>query len=626
MSRIQVMSDALASQVAAGEVVERPSSVLKELIENSIDAGARTVTVDIRRGGIALLRVTDDGSGMSREDALLSIQRHATSKILKVTDLLQITQMGFRGEALPSIAGVSRLRLATREKDAVEGTELIVEGGEMIEVKSSGVAHGTTIEVKELFYNIPARRKFLKSEETEAAQAEHQVRLHALAFPEVRFVMRRDDRQIYDIAPTKNWRIRIAQFAGNEIAEKLIPIPETLGAGVAVSGYLLPVSEARRTRKQQFVFLNKRPIEDPLIAKAIRDGYSGFPTGLHPGLYLNIEIEPSLVDVNVHPAKREVRFSRPNDVVATIMRAISDGFAAEVRGDNLIKPKTATPEEKAALPVKEAAPATPPSRENVTIPKPLPQPVRPVPPLPVTPLRVHSPELPLDKPLQKSNEERTPITPARTKPQPAHSTKTPPKEQPPAEEVSLPFRLLGLIKGGLFVWEGPEGLVIMNPHAARERILFEKFRRAKEEEGVPTQNLLVPLVLNLDIRDYEVLNQLVELFDDAGFRLKPFGRGTMQVESIPAFLEPGETRSFLLDLVDRLSDNAFARRAKSLTYDAFASEIATRIARRETFGEWDAMPLLQDLLNCQLPYCTPTNKPTLYPVSYQELTRKFSAH
>lgn len=632
MAKIQVMSDALASQVAAGEVVERPASVLKELIENSIDAGARTITIDIRRGGIALLRVTDDGGGMSREDAELAVQRHATSKIKKVTDLLEITQMGFRGEALPSIAGVSQFRLATREREAVEGTEVIVDGGMTREIRSSGVAPGTTIEVKELFYNIPARRKFLKSEETEAAQAEHQVRLHALAFPEIRFILRRDDKPVYDIPPSRDWRVRISQFAGSEVAEKLIPIPVTLGPGITVSGYLLPISEARRTRKQQFVFLNHRPIEDPLISRAVRDGYSGFPTGLHPGLYLNIEIEPSLVDVNVHPAKREVRFSRPNDVVSTIMTAISEAFASEVRGtsDAGRMPKDSPPvlNKRADIstdPVPsvrrdEVIHKTPQAAPEIT------SPVRPV-PLPVAPKPAHTPTLPLAPKVEKTEaplreKETVSSHPGEAPKQALENSATPTDNK--KEEQKLPFRLLGQLENGLFVLEGPEGLVIMNPNGARERILFEKFRKAQEGEPVPMQNLLVPIVLELDVRDYDVLKQLTPLFDEAGFRLRPFGRDTMQVEAVPAFLNAGEAKGFLLDLVDRISDNAFARRARSLAYETFAAELAARAARREKFSPTDADRLLRELLSCSLPYCTPSNKPTLHPISFQELNRKFN--
>lgn len=663
MPSIHVMSDALASQVAAGEVVERPASVLKELIENSIDAGAKTISVDISRGGIALLKVTDDGCGMNREDALLCIQRHATSKIQKLTDLLEITQLGFRGEALPSIAGVSHFQLSTREQGEVEGTEILVEGGELKDIRSSGVAHGTSIEIRELFYNIPARRKFLKSEETEAAQAEHQIRLHALAFPEIRFILRRDNRSIYDRTSTNDWRVRIAQFTSAELAEKLIPIPETLGPGICVSGFLLPVSEARRSRKQQFIFLNRRPIEDPLIARAIRDGYSGFPTGLHPALYLNIEIEPALVDVNVHPSKREVRFSRPNDVVSTIMRAVSQAFAAEIRPEaGVFSPPAAEKKEPELPPKSQPPPRQLPAKQATDSPSPKPAPspqkkeqrqalaspplsqknrpaqkhpilTRPVPVkiTPVAPVAGHTPQLPLEH--FPSPTSLTPSSLAES-PQQAQSTLPPaPKPIPTAMQATQPnqaqkrasFRFLGDLHGKYFLWEGPEGLVLMNPVSARERILFEQFRVSHKGDPVPTQHLLVPIMLELDIRDFGVLNQLRTLFDDAGFVLQPFGRTTFQIESIPAFLNPEEARAFLLDLVDKLSDNLFARKVKTLTYEAFASELATRIARKGHITPGEAPRLMEDLLSCDLPYCTPSNKPTLIPLSLQELNRKFGA-
>lgn len=693
------MSDSLASQVAAGEVVERPASVLKELVENSIDAGAKTISVEIGRGGIALLKVTDDGCGMNREDAVLSIQRHATSKIRTLTDLLEITHLGFRGEALPSIAGVSRFQLATRERGEVEGTEILVDGGEVKDLRSSGVAHGTSIEIRELFYNIPARRKFLKSEETEAAQAEHQIRLHALAFPEIRFILRRDGRPIYDMSPTNDWRVRIAQYTSQELAEKLIPVPETLGPGLCVTGYLLPISEARRSRKQQFIFLNRRPIDDPLIARAIRDGYSGFPTGLHPALYLNIEIEPALVDVNVHPAKREVRFSRPNDVISTIMRAVSDAFSAELQptspartfsfiqtgtaatpGKTISSPsnsneeKTTTASGNPVASHTATAKATAPlhqektSRTNSTVPtkKETPAPAlqpneasspatnrnasaasfsipdaasrpqstpalpsdaapaekpflqRPAlsRPTPIAPVAAHTPGLPLETPEYSSP------SPLPSQVQFDGTAAIEPSRRKPATPA---FRFLGDLHGKYFLWEGPEGLVMMNPASARERILFEQFRVSHKGDPVPTQHLLVPIMLELDIRDFGVLNQLRTLFDDAGFVLQPFGRTTFQVESVPAFLKPEDARSFLLDIVDKLSDNLFARKVRTLTYEAFAMELSTRIARKETITPAEAPRLMEELLSCDLPYCTPGNKPTLIPLSLQELNRKFGA-
>ena len=275
MPKIQVLDDILASQVAAGEVVERPASVVKELVENSLDAGARHVTVEFQRGGAALVRVTDDASGMSREDALLSLERHATSKLRDSEGLASILTLGFRGEAVPSIASVSRFRLSTRERGSVAGTEILVDGGTLKDVRDTGLPEGTCVEVKQIFFNVPARRKFLRAESTESAHVEHQVRLHALAAPGVRFTLIKDRRKVFDLAGASDWRVRISGLAGHDAAAKLIEIPETPGRGMKLRGYLLPAEYARKGRRQQFVFLNGRPVEDASIARALRDGYRG---------------------------------------------------------------------------------------------------------------------------------------------------------------------------------------------------------------------------------------------------------------------------------------------------------------------------------------------------------------
>lgn len=621
MSKIYLMSDALASQVAAGEVVERPASVLKELIENSIDAGASTITVDIRRGGIAMLRVSDDGSGMSPEDAPRALQRHATSKIRSLEELMTITQLGFRGEALPSIAAVSQFRLSTREQGALEGTELTIHGGELIDTRSSGVAAGTTIEIKELFFNIPARRKFLKSEETEAAQAEHQVRLHALAFPHIRFILRRDDRLIYDISPTQDWRVRIAQLSGEELAQKLIPVPCIQGHGLSVHGYILPISEARRTRKQQFIFLNNRPIEDPLIARAVRDGYNGFPTGFHPALYLNINIEPLLVDVNVHPSKREVRFSRPQDVVTTLIQAISQSLSNSV------------------------TPQKPPSTPRVAEPFALPQQQELLPPRPSMATSQNTPQVlrHADKDFSPLSLKKPLLPPILRAPQKELNQELPLTYTPPSAEPSIDytsqkntptatgptvgeFRLIGEFCKHYILWETPEGIVLMHMTAARERILFDQLTRQYEGQDIPTQQLLLPLVLELDVRDYNTFTQWEKHFKQAGFHLQSFGRNTLQMTACPAFLSLSNASQFCLNILDSLTSSSFTRKAKTLTFQLFAVEIALQAARQETPSLAEAPRILQALLNCELPYCTPQNKPTLVPFSLNEINRKFGVY
>ena len=337
------MSDVLASQVAAGEVVERPASVVKELVENSIDAGAKLVRVEVRRGGVSLIKVTDNGSGMSRADAELCLERHATSKLLNYEDLFDIQQLGFRGEALPSIASVAEVRITTRREEDVEGTLIACHGGEMQPVMNAGCAPGTEISVSNLFFNTPVRRKFLKSDDTEYGHIEHQLKLHALAFPGVRFILVKDGTVVFDVPATTDLRQRIAEFVGRDTAASLLRIKPTQGPGVQVSGFLMPLTEARRNRRMQFVFLNGRPIEDKIVARAVRDGYGGFPTGLHPALFLYLEVDPGLVDVNVHPAKREVRFRRPSDLTTSIIDAIAGTLSVHARGEKEAEPAP-TPE------------------------------------------------------------------------------------------------------------------------------------------------------------------------------------------------------------------------------------------------------------------------------------------
>jgi len=323
MPTVQVMSETLASQVAAGEVIERPSSVIKELVENAIDAGARKIEVEIQKGGVAMLRVRDNGCGMSAEDALRSLERHATSKLRTSEDLNGIATLGFRGEALPSIASVSRFTMLTREAEASEGTEVKVDGGQAHEPKAVGCPVGTSIEVRDLFYNVPARKKFLKAESTEAAHIDHQIRLHALCCPQVGWVLRKDGKVSLDLPATQDRRVRIESMAGGDARGQLIEISSLTRNEITVEGCLLPAEFARKGRRHQFIFLNGRPVEDPLISRALREAFKGaLAEGMHPAAWIWLSIPPEQVDVNVHPAKREVRFVDAAPVRVAILEAV----------------------------------------------------------------------------------------------------------------------------------------------------------------------------------------------------------------------------------------------------------------------------------------------------------------
>ena len=596
---IRLMSDILASQVAAGEVVERPASVVKELVENSIDAGARSVRVEIRRGGVSLIKVTDDGCGMSREDAALCLRRHATSKLVQVEDLFAIRQLGFRGEALPSIASVSHLTLTTRRAADVEGWTLSCEGGVEQPLMNAGCAPGTEISVGNLFFNTPVRRKFLKSDETEAGHVEHQVRLHALAFPEVRFTFVRDAQVVFDVPATHDMRQRIADFVGRETAAALMRIRPTEAPGVRVSGYLMPISVARRNRRMQYVFLNGRPIEDQIINRAVRDGYGGFPPGLHPALFLYLEVEPALVDVNVHPAKREVRFRRPAEITLAVMDAVAATLAAHVRGE----------EEGPAVPAASTAPVSAP----LVPPKPAPAvPVRKEPaPAPVTP----RPALVL-KPLVTPRQQELELPPV---PAPA------PVPAPVSQPVNLPnFRHIGTLHNQYAIFENKEGMVLMAPRAARERIIFERLQESNRRPLV-SQQLLVPELLELDTRDMGIALEVKPQLEQAGFQLSPFGRNTLRVEAVPAILPLRKVGDFVQELLRVFTSGEVRLTRTRSPFEPFARQLARQYAQQEDVAEYlrNPLPLLAALLECEIPYCSPGGKSTLLPFPMAELNRRF---
>lgn len=628
MPSIHVMSPTLASQVAAGEVVERPASVVKELVENSLDAGAKFVRVEIRRGGVGMIKVTDDGSGMSRADAELCTKRHATSKLSSLEELFEITHLGFRGEALPSIASVSRFKLCTRQQQDLEGWEIRIDGGLEHEPRSSGVSPGTAIEVADLFYNTPARRKFLKSAETEASHVEHQIRLHALAYPQVRFAYKRDDQLVFDLPATADLRVRISALTDAATAAALIPIETTIGPGISITGFLLPLSEARRTRKGQYVFMNTRPVEDQLINRAIRDGYGGFPTGLHPALFLYMEVEPALVDVNVHPAKKEVRFRRSADVVNTIVEAIANTLQKHARQEIHA---AAAPEPERILPAPSTtaphgeipARSTNPGSAFPAAARPAPASSASQPPLSSSARQSHGPVLPPT--LRAIPLKQVPATQGKLdfhRQEDEETARNAHENAASERDASAGFSYLGTLRQQFALFETPEGLVLMHPKAARERIIFERLR-ARRDAPMPSQQLLDPVVLDLDPRDFAVIRQFAPHFDQAGMAVTPFGQNTIRIESIPALLELENARAFLLELVDRLTQSEFSRNAKRVAYETFIGEFARKSAWRERISPHRAPAILKDLLACEVPYCTPGGKPTLVNHSIPEIKRKF---
>ena len=657
-SKIRRMDDVLASQVAAGEVVERPASVVKELVENSIDAGATMVRVEARRGGVSLIKVTDNGGGMSRADAELCLERHATSKLLTYEDLFDIQQLGFRGEALPSIASVAQVRITTRRAQDVEGTLVSCHGGEMQPFMNAGCAPGTEIAVSNLFFNTPVRRKFLKSDDTEFGHIEHQLRLHALAFPNVRFILVKDGTVVFDVPSTTDLRQRIAEFVGRDVASALLRIKPTHGPGVKVSGFLMPLSEARRNRRLQFVFLNGRPIEDKIVARAVRDGYGGFPTGLHPALFLYLEVDPGLVDVNVHPAKREVRFRRPSDLTTAIIDAIAGTLSVHARGDKEPEPTTPEPPALVLRPVLEPQQRELqlPPREPQPAPRPQPAPSHPLPPQPaLAPKPQAAPCPPPPRPCAQATPQPTPcnkqvaaplpvadIHPAPAASEPAASAPVAPApavaEVSPAPLVQPPcrpkeqgdavpnFRFIGILSDSYLLFENKEGLVMLSPRAARERIIFERLLHSNRTP-IHSQRLLVPVMLELDPRDMGVALEVREQLQQAGFLLSPFGQKTLRVEAVPMMLSLPRVEEFMMELIRSFSTGETRFRKARNPFEPYALRIARQYAQKEDLRPWlqAPIPLLSDLLRCEIPYCTPSGKPTMVPVTLNEVARKFQS-
>ena len=561
MPLVKVLPDILASQVAAGEVVERPASVVKELVENSLDAGAKTVTVDIERGGVGLIRVSDDGCGMAREDALLSLERHATSKLRTAEDLASVMTLGFRGEAVPSIASVAKFRMLTRRAEDVSGTEIIVDGGKVRDVRDAGGAPGTVIEARSLFFNMPARRKFMRAESTEAAHVEQQIRLHALAAPGVRFRFRRDDKVVFDFPGVANAVDRVRQIVGNELGGELVAMTERLAPGMSVSGFVLPAKHARKGRRHQFVFLNGRPIEDSAVTKGLAEGFRGsLQEGLHPAAWLWLEMEPQLVDVNVHPAKREVRFHRPFEVRDLISQTVAECLRpAAVR-----KPEPPTPRDREA-----AMPALNPT------------------------FHPHQPEL------VAAPAADTPATPKRRSPD---------------------FRIIGMLQERYVIMESADGLVLFDPKAARERILFERLSKGRKD-GMETQSLLVPLLFEMDPRDLDLLLRERMALLEAGIEIEAFGGKTLQVRSLPDGLPTGDQHGFLDDLLEDLLHGPAA--AGRFASDRISKAIAIKAAQRALPRLSETAALLEELFHCDLPYCGADGRPTLTEYNRKDIDRRF---
>jgi DNA mismatch repair protein MutL len=660
VNRIRLLPEQVANQIAAGEVVERPASVVKELVENALDAQASHLTVETQAGGRSLIRVTDDGAGMSRDDALLCLERHATSKIQRAEDLAAVTTMGFRGEALPSIASVSRMTLTTREREGESpaATQVVIHGGKLIEVREAGAPAGTCVEVRSLFFNLPARRKFLRAEETESAHIQHYLTLAALAHPDVGFHFLRDGRPVWQlpVAAGANkpelrmaaLRERLRALLGEQ--QKLLAVEFTTELPDSTTtdeqnpfdtprntqhatrflrlwGFIGAPGVSRSTREDQYVFVNKRPIENRGINFALVEGYhTALMKGRYPVCCLCLEIDPALVDVNIHPAKREVKFHDERAVRQCVAQAVRETLvrfhtpaAPHVQLVTLSRPAPAPPTAPEPRELPSFTPLTGTPLAAALEPKPKPSEVgtqRIAPP----PKQIPPPSEPITASLAPS-----PLTHSLA--HPLTPLPTPPLPHPPSEPTPLlhvPLRLVGVIGRLYVVLESDRGLVLMDQHAAHERILFEQMLARLESGRVPAQRLLLPETVELSARDAQFLREQLATLNRLGVSLSEFGERTFLLDGLPPMVKAPDARRFVIEMLDELKAAGQQVNAQRLGEHTIAKTVCRHAVKaNDPLSGPELENLVNDLRHCAMPYTCPHGRPTLIEMNYRELEKKF---
>jgi len=595
MSSIRILPDRVANQIAAGEVIERPAAVVKELVENSIDSGATRIEIEFRKGGKSYIRVEDNGKGMAPDEALIALERHATSKIREAEDLNEISSFGFRGEALPSIASVSRFTMRTRTEANQHGTEVFINGGKLLNRKDCGMPIGTTIEVAQLFNPVPARRKFLKTDATETAHITYLCRLFAIANPGVAFRLLEDRRTVFQSPACERLEDRIAEIWGRSLANDLIPVSVTSPDGkYKLSGLTAKPGVGRSTRRELVTLVNRRPVDSRTLGFAVLDAYHGrIQKGRYPPAFLFLDIQPQEVDVNVHPAKREVRFRNDGDVRRFVLGAISETLS------NLRDTPTAT----------EATPTR--QKESPT--------TAPV------PAAVPRPAI---RPATTSEHDAAKATSSTTRPVEATAQTSPPPAQG-AESTNQPatrseWQLIKLLKNRFGLFNTPKGLLLLHLRHADQRVRFEKIQKTLSEANSPSQGLLIPEPIELEPMAAATLKQHLDILNQGGFRVEEFGRNFYRIEAIPAWLDQSSAVSFLRDTVDALRQRSGSRNNDELVWQT-VTELAAcgSYQKNDTINEQSAQRLAEDLLRCDIPHTSPSGKPTYKELAWAEFERHF---
>ncbi len=583
----------LISQIAAGEVVERPASVVKELVENSLDAGASTVVVTVRGAGKQLIEVTDNGHGIPAGELTLAVARHATSKLATADDLFRIHTLGFRGEALASIASVSRFTITSRTAEAETGARLRIEGGRAVgEIEPVGAPVGTTVRVEDLFYNVPARRKFLKSDTTEKRRIDALLTRYALAYPTVRFRLVQDGKPALQTAGNGERREVLAALYGPETARRMLEVDDQNGH-LHIHGFISPPDITKSHRREIIFFVNGRPVQDSTLVAALLKAYHTLlMVGRYPLAVLFIDMPPEEVDVNVHPTKAEVRFRQPDAVFRAVRHAVRRTLLAYTPIPDLELPPAPEPRpawlgggEARAFPW-EATPPTVSAGNSL-----------------------HPPA------------EHPPLGPDAF-PE-AASQASPEPQQPTLPGSRLPLlRPIGQIAATYIVAEGPDGLYLIDQHAAHERVLFEKFM-AQRQEGIPAQALLEPVTVHLLPQQARLLEEQLPYLGRWGFQVEPFGPNTFRVRAVPALLAKTDPAEALRALVEDFEED------ETPLKDEIEARIIARVCKRvavkggQRLSPQAQEALIRDLEACQNPRSCPHGRPTMIHISVDTLEKQF---
>jgi len=584
---IRLLSTDVANKIAAGEVVERPASVVKELVENAIDAGAQTIRVEIRGGGKQLIRVLDDGQGIPTDEVPLAFTRHATSKLITIEDLSRVTTLGFRGEALASIAAVSQLICLSRPKTQTAAMQIRLEGGFQVSLGAAGAPAGTMISVENLFYNVPARLKFIKAEATEAGHIYRIVSYYALAHPEIRFSLQTDNRQTFQTNGSGELLDTLVSIMGLDTAREMLAVGEAEPDAPLprVYGYVGTPTLSRGTRDQMIFFVNKRWIQDRALSQAVIQAYHTFlQVGRFPVAVLNIELDPSEVDVNVHPTKAEVKFEEPRQLFSLVQKAVREAIVAHSPAATSFQSSshhdTSGHGHDHWQPNSLGGNRTQRNQFGLEIQRPL--------------------ELESDEPGERS------------------------LISLPSPNTTMPMmRVIGQIRQMYIIAEGPDGMYLIDQHAAHERVLYEKMAAQKAQAEVTRQQLLEPLIVEFTPAQAAIVKADLAALTEAGFDLEPFGGNTYRLRAVPDILGQAEPVRALLDILDEMADGAIPL-AREI-HEKIAITVCKRASIKggQILSQEEMRELVRQLEATAAPRTCPHGRPTMIHLSLNELAKQF---